>query len=90
MSIKLKLNDVENIIPKENYKHPQKDLRNQYIEWCLKKYEIDSKIYVTISIKYPKESNIIYIDSDGNQCVYDVDKTYDVFIVNETYWYATC
>jgi len=84
---KLKIFDIETIIPKKNYSKSQTELKNKYTEWCVTKYNIDNKSYITISVQIPN-NKIMYFDTSGEQIIYDLDNSYDEFIINKTFWYA--
>lgn len=89
MSHKIKLCDIEKIIPAQHYNVPEISLREKYTEWCIKKYLIDNKTYVTISIKHPNTDKVIYMNTTGDQIIYSLDDKYDQFIVENIFWYAS-
>lgn len=89
MNNKIKLSDIEEIIPKQHYKIPNMSLREKYTEWCIKKYLINNKIFVTISIRHPNTDNVIYINTNGDQIIYSLDDKYEQFIVENIFWYAS-
>jgi hypothetical protein len=88
-SDKIKMSDIEKIVPVKHYGTSDCILKGKYTEWCLKKYKIDEKIYVTISIQQPNSSKIIYINTKGDQIIYTIDDKYDEYIIEKKYWYGS-
>ena len=86
---KINLSDIEKIIPEQCYDNSNKTLKDKYSEWCLKKYKINDKIYVTISIRHPNSEKTIYINTKGEQIIYTIDEQYNQFIIETKYWYGT-
>ena len=89
MNNKINSSDIEKIIPKQHYNVRDISLREKYTEWCLKKYLINNKTYVTISVRHPNTDKVIYIDTNGDQIIYSLDSKYDQYIVENIYWYAS-
>lgn len=84
----LSASDIKKIMPKTTFK-TQQPIRDKYTEWCISKYIIGGKNYVTISIHSPQCDELVYVDNTGRQIVHVIDSTYDKFLVDKTYWYAS-
>ena len=80
--------DIENIIPTNTYNKSDQVMRDKYTEWCLKKYMINGKTYITISIKHPNSEKYLYINTSGEQIIYSLGDEYDKYIVSTKYWYG--
>lgn len=88
MSNIIKLDDIEKIVPEKFYLHSDEQLKKTNTEWCMRKYNIDNKIYVTISIRQPNSSKLIYVNNVGEKIIYSIDDKYNQYIVEEKFWYA--
>jgi glutathione peroxidase-family protein len=84
----INLKEIEKTIPAQNYNQQQKNLKEKYTEWCMTKYRIDNKTYVTISICYPNDVKLIYLTADGERNIDEVPVEYDKFIIEKKYWYG--
>lgn len=85
---KFKMTDIEKIIPRVHYSNSVIEQKEEFTEWCLTKYNINNKIYVTISIHHPKSDKLIYINTQGEQIIFVLDKKYESFIIEKIYWYS--
>lgn len=85
---KIKLNEVEKMIPSQHFKTSIQSKKNQQTEWCLKKYIIDGHTFITISIQQPYSDKLIYINTCGNQIIYTPDETYEQYLIEQIYWYG--
>lgn len=88
MSSKINLNDIERIIPDDYDIVPNEDKRKTLTEWCVKKYQMNERTYVTISIHFPNSNNVVYVNSSGEHIVYNIDDKYEKYVVECKYWYA--
>lgn len=85
---KIRLHEIEKIIPMIHYLSPQENLAKLNTEWCLTKYSINNKIYITIRIKHPDNDQTIYINENGDIILFDMDTKYDKYIKEKIYWYT--
>lgn len=85
----INLKEIEKIIPSKNYKQPQEELKTENTEWCMTKYRIENKTYITISICYPNNGKLIFINPNGEQSIDEVPEDYNKFIIERIYWYGT-
>jgi hypothetical protein len=85
----ISIEDVDNrIIPKHAINKQDAELQKKYTEWCCTKYNINGKKYITISIRHPDALQILYINSQGEQIIYEMDDKYESYVIERKYWYA--
>lgn len=54
----------------------------------MKKYLINEKNYITISIHDYNKNTLIYIDTKGDKILFNLDEKYEKYIIETIYWYA--
>lgn len=89
MNTQIKQYEIEKIIPKSHFNSAQIELAKNHTEWCLTKYLINNKKYITIQIKHPDEEAPIFIDAKGDTVLFQLDNTYDKYVKERIYWYCS-
>lgn len=84
----ISLDNILKNMPRERYNEMQLDKRGVYSEWCVKKYEIGEKKYITISVKKCDEDEPIYMDTYGEVIRCHIDEKYEKYVKEKYYWYV--
>lgn len=92
-SKKFSFEQLNNIIPKNTYDHPQENMRsdkNNLTEWRMRKYQINNIIYYEFSFIQPNEKNNkrLYLNNECQYVEKEIDSSYDKYVIEEKYWYT--
>jgi hypothetical protein len=83
---KLEYNEIMNTMPDETYSQEQEDLKQKYIEWRWRFFQIGDKKFVEISSS--NANNRKYFDKYGRWTDVHVDPSFNQYLTKQTFYYT--
>jgi hypothetical protein len=80
------MENILDLIPKNHYKKPIEELRNNKTEWRWRIYKIGNKQYLETS--QLKNNERLYATEEYKWVIRNIDLQYDKYIVDEFYYYT--
>jgi len=85
--ITLSRTEIYKSIPSDSTHIPDKNLSGKFTEWRWRIFDIEGKIFTEISRNDPNKDRI-FLDKTGNWIKYDMDDSYNKYIIESYYYYG--